>query len=59
MTAILAGSAVGHGNWLALAAPVLFAAWINRFQIVPEERSLGAAFPDAFAAYRQKVRRWL
>lgn len=59
MTLMLAGSAAGHGNWFALAVPVLFAAWINRFQIIPEERSLGAAFPEAFAAYRQKTRRWL
>ncbi|MEL1251408.1 methyltransferase family protein [Aurantiacibacter gilvus] len=59
MTLILAGSALGHGNWVALVVPVLFALWIDRFQIVPEERSLGAAFPEAFAAYREKTRRWL
>lgn len=59
MTLMLAGSATGHGNWLALVVPVAFALWIDRFQIVPEERSLGAAFPEAFSAYREKTRRWL
>ena len=59
MTLMLAGSAIGHGNGFALAVPALFALWINRFQIVPEERSLSAAFPEAFAAYRQKTRRWI
>ncbi len=44
---------------LALLGPALFVAFITRFQIVPEERALARKFGAEFAAYRQKVRRWL
>ncbi|HEX5952685.1 MAG TPA: isoprenylcysteine carboxylmethyltransferase family protein, partial [Rhodanobacteraceae bacterium] len=39
--------------------PLLFVLYITRFQIVPEERTLAARFGPAYAAYRQRVRRWL
>ncbi|MBI4986483.1 MAG: isoprenylcysteine carboxylmethyltransferase family protein [Rhodocyclales bacterium] len=44
-----------------LAFPFLpaFVAYMNRFQIGPEERALAAKFGAGFAAYRQTVRRWL
>lgn len=38
---------------------VAFVAYMNRFQIVPEERALRANFPGAFDAYARKVRRWV
>lgn len=48
--------------WLAgawtFAGPVLFVAYITRFQIVPEERVLRERFGD-YAAYSSRVRRWL
>ncbi len=51
------------GMWLgqavALAGPLLWGLWIDRLQIVPEERALRARFGDAYAAYCQRVRRWL
>lgn len=54
---------VGWGLWLAnlasLASIVLFVAYLNRFQIEPEERALRAAFGPAFDAYRARVRRWV
>ena len=46
-------------NGLAMMFPPLFALYITRFQILPEERALAAAFGDAYASYRSKVRRWL
>ncbi|MCY1553776.1 Phospholipid methyltransferase [compost metagenome] len=53
----------GWGLWLAHALALLglpaFVVYMNRFQIAPEERALTAVFGDAFAAYRQKVRRWI
>lgn len=53
----------GWGLWLAHALALLglpaFVVYMNRFQIVPEERALTAVFGDAFAVYRQKVRRWI
>lgn len=49
--------------WLAAAisvlGPVLFVAYLTRFQILPEERALRARFGDAFDAYCRRVRRWL
>jgi protein-S-isoprenylcysteine O-methyltransferase Ste14 len=42
-----------------LLGPVLFALYITRFQIAPEERVLDGLFGAPFAAYKQRVRRWL
>lgn len=36
-----------------------FALYINRFQILPEERALQALFGEDFTNYRGQVRRWL
>ena len=46
-------------NWAALAMLPLFVAYLNRFQIGPEERALQARFGAEFESYRRKVRRWL
>lgn len=61
---------VGFALWLLawglyLASPLVllgvlgFVLYMNRFQINPEERALGQLFGADFAAYRQRVRRWL
>lgn len=54
---------LGWGTWLsnpaALAVLFGFVAYMNRFQIIPEERALESLFGAEFAAYRSKVRRWL
>lgn len=45
--------------WLpALLGPIVFAAYITRFQIRPEERALGAKFGVDYDAYCRRVRRW-
>ncbi len=36
-----------------------YVAYLNRFQIEPEERALAAKFGDAYASYTRAVRRWL
>ena len=36
-----------------------FVAYMNRFQISPEERVLSAKFGDEYDTYKQSVRRWL
>jgi protein-S-isoprenylcysteine O-methyltransferase Ste14 len=43
----------------SLLGPILFAIYITRFQIVPEERVLGTLFGAPFAEYKKRVRRWL
>lgn len=41
------------------AGPLLFALYITRFQIRPEERVLKANFGAHYLAYASRVRRWL
>ena len=51
--------AVFLSNLLALVAVPLFVLYISRFQISPEERVLSSLFGAEYAAYKQRVRRWL
>ncbi len=37
----------------------VFVAYINRYQILPEERVLTSLFGRDFAAYQSRVRRWI
>jgi protein-S-isoprenylcysteine O-methyltransferase Ste14 len=54
---------VGWGAYLASWVSALllpaFVAYMNRFQIQPEERALTERFGQQFLAYSQSVRRWL
>ena len=61
---------LGMATWLLawaawLAAPIalvgvpLFVLYMNRFQIMPEERALTSLFGGEFPAYQARVRRWL
>ena len=42
-----------------LAGPLVFVAYMTRFQIAPEERALMSAFGDVYVSYKARVRRWL
>ncbi len=44
---------------LALLGVPGFVLYLNRWQIIPEERALERLFGDDFRVYRQRVRRWL
>ena len=59
MVFILLAWAVYLASPWALFGPLVFAAYITRFQIKPEERVLAARFGDEFASYTARVRRWL
>ena len=59
LTAVLVGWAVFLASPWSFLGPVLFALYINRLQIIPEERILAAKFGADYEAYRKKVRRWL
>lgn len=59
MTLALVAWALLLDSLVAFVGPVTFVAWITRFQIIPEERVLAAKFGEAYAAYCQRVRRWL
>lgn len=56
---LLCAWAAWLGQPLAVIGPIGFVLFIDRFQIVPEERILAARFGAAYDAYRQRVRRWL
>lgn len=44
---------------IALLGPLAFVLYITQFQILPEERALGARFGSSFAQYKARVRRWV
>lgn len=56
---VLAGWAAHLANAAALAGPLLFALYVTRFQILPEERALAAKFGRDFDAYKLRTRRWI
>ncbi len=58
-TLMLLGWVVALGSLPALAAPVLFTAWLHRFQVHPEERAMRARFGAAWQAYAEQVPRWI
>ena len=53
---LVALEVLAGGTVLALPAFVLY---LNRFQIVPEERALLAKFGSQYLEYQRTVRRWL
>ena len=59
MFLVLLGWAVLLANPVALALSATFVLYIDRFQIVPEERSLSAALGDDYRDYAARVRRWV
>jgi protein-S-isoprenylcysteine O-methyltransferase Ste14 len=59
MLAILVAWAVWLANAAAFFVLPLFMLYLNRFQIIPEERALQARFGQDFERYRGSVRRWL
>jgi protein-S-isoprenylcysteine O-methyltransferase Ste14 len=56
---VLLAWAIYLSHPLSVLGVIAFAAYIHRFQILPEERALRALFPGAFDAYAREVRPWL
>jgi len=56
---VLLGWGIFLSNPASLAMLFVFVGYLNRFQIIPEERALESRFGTAFKAYRSRVRRWL
>tara|TARA_R110002110_G_scaffold415748_1_gene654808 strand:+ start:37988 stop:38437 length:450 start_codon:yes stop_codon:yes gene_type:complete len=59
MMLVLLGCAITVGAATALLVPLMFAVIIQFRYILPEEAMLMDAFPEDFAAYRARVRRWI
>jgi protein-S-isoprenylcysteine O-methyltransferase Ste14 len=57
--AALTGWALYLASLATVPVLLLFVLYMNRFQIVPEERALAARFGASFEQYRRSVRRWL
>lgn len=47
------------GNLLNIINIFLFILYMNKYQIIPEERALEKLFGEEFTTYKSKVRRWL
>ena len=58
-TFLLLAFAVWLGKMPAMLLVALFMAYLQRFQIRPEEDALNVRFGASFDAYRHQVRRWL
>ena len=56
---LLAAFSIWQADPLGLLAAPVYVAYIDRFQIVPEERALGRLFGDAYADWCRHVRRWI
>lgn len=56
---ILLGWAVFLSNPLSLLVLPCFIGYMNRFQIIPEEKALESLFGPEFRLYRTRVRRWV
>ena len=59
MLLCLLGWGVYLANALALLLAALFVPYMNRFQILPEERALQDAYGERFTEYCRRVRRWI
>ena len=59
LTFLLCAWAAWLGQPVTTAGPIAFALFIDRFQIVPEERVLAATFGEPYVAYCRSVRRWI
>ena len=51
--------AVFLANPLALLFLPVYVLYIDRFQIIPEERVLATLFGTAYSTYKGSVRRWV
>lgn len=59
LSVLLVAFAAFLASPVTLAVVPLFVAYLDRFQIAPEERAMRARFGAEFDAYAARVRRWL
>lgn len=59
MLLVLVAWALLLADALAVVVTLLFIPWMNRFQIIPEERVMQAKFGEEFDDWAARVRRWI
>lgn len=59
MALVLLGLAAWESTLAGYSMVFLFCGYLTRFQIIPEERAMLAAFGPEYAAYMTRVRRWI
>lgn len=59
MVIILIAWLIFLGNVLNIVNIILFILYMNKYQIIPEEKALEKLFGDEFLSYKTKVKRWL
>lgn len=55
----LIGWGIYLGNPLNIFSLIGFVLYMNRFQIIPEERAMVKNFGDDFLEYKESIRRWI
>ncbi|OLQ90152.1 hypothetical protein BIY22_03880 [Vibrio panuliri] len=56
---LLFGIGYWQQNVISVMLPIGFVLYMNRFQILPEERALEHLFGDQYLEYKRQVRRWI
>jgi protein-S-isoprenylcysteine O-methyltransferase Ste14 len=56
---LIVAAGLFYSNLSFILALPAFVAYINRFQIIPEERALQAKFGEQFTHYLAQTRRWI
>ena len=56
---LLIAYALRLGAWMTWLGPLVFVAYVTRFQIIPEEKILTVKFGGDFLAYKTRTRRWI
>ena len=59
LSIILVAFAIFLSSGWALIGPITNVLYLNRFQIIPEERALAAMFGADYTSYVARVRRWI
>ena len=59
MVLVLIGNTIYLENPRCVVVILAFVLFMNRFQIVPEERAMQSLFGESFTKYCAQVRRWL
>lgn len=59
MLIILTGAVLKSGQMAGFITLPLYVLYMNRYQIIPEEKVMTEKFGDAFKTYCKNVRRWI